>query len=345
MTKATIKQDRFRSRSIRIPPHPGVTSETARPTREYLVRHPGNPIIRPGDLPFRANAVFNSGAAVHEGRIYMVLNCWDGAWEPRFLTAHSEDGIRFQIEPENVFPELKDHFFWHYRGMFDTRVTPLEGMYYITYNTYAPQAGGRVRLMRTRDFRSMEDCGFITGADHRNCVLFPEKIQGRYVRLERPNGQSGLGEIFISYSPDLTHWGQAKLLLRKGTRYWESSKVGPGAPPIRTQQGWLVIYHGCREHMNGLMYNMGCMLLDLEDPSRIIGKMRECLLWPEEPYELAGNCPNVVFPTAAIRHGEEDELKVYYGAADKCMAMARGSISQLVQRCLDDGPINYDGKG
>ena len=237
---------------------------------------------------------------------------------------------------------MPEYYFWHQKGMFDTRITPLEGSYYITFNTYASQSGGRVRMLRTDDFCDFEDMGFITGADHRNCVLFPEKIDGSYIRLERPNGQKGQGEIFISYSPDLIHWGRSKLLLNKGSQYWESLKVGPGAPPIKTDHGWLVIYHGCREHMNGMTYNMGCMLLDLADPSRIIGKMKECLMWPEEPYELCGNVPQVVFPTAAIVHGQTDELKIYYGAADKCMALGHARLSVLVDKCLEDGPLEYE---
>lgn len=308
----------------------------------YVRRHLHNPIIRAEDMPFRAQCVFNSGATLFDGKVCMVLNAWDATWSPRFLVAHSVDGVRFTIEPENIIPPMPEYYFWQQGGMFDTRITRLEGSYYVTFNSYAAEAGGRIRMLKTDDFRHFEDMGFITSSDHRNCVLFPEKIDGSYVRLERPNGQEKLGEIFISYSPDLVHWGRAELLLNKGVQYWESKKVGPGAPPVKTEQGWLVIYHGCREHMNGITYNVGCMLLDLADPSRIIGKMKECLMWPQEPYELCGNVPQVVFPTAAVAHGQPDELKIYYGAADKCMALAQASVSVLVEKCLEDGPLAYE---
>ena len=306
-----------------------------------IERHPANPILTRDHIPFRTQCVFNSGAALVDGEIVMVLNVWDASWSSRFIVARSRDGVHFDVDGRSMIEPPREYPYQPDTGIFDTRITPREGAYYITYNTYADGAGGRIRMGRTEDFESFEDMGFITGADHRNCVIFPEKIDGAYVRLERPNGQNGLGEIFISFSPDLLHWGRTEILLQKGTRYWESLKIGPGAPPIRTEKGWLVIYHGCREHMNGIMYNMGCMLLDLADPSRIVGKLRDCLMWPETDYELAGNCPGVVFPTAAIPHGEPDELKIYYGAADTCIGLARASINGLVDRCLADGPVEY----
>ncbi|MGB9620549.1 MAG: glycoside hydrolase family 130 protein, partial [Armatimonadota bacterium] len=221
-----------------------------------------------------------------------------------------------------------------HEGIFDTRITPLDGVYYVMYNV-ASRLGTRIMLARTTDFSSLETIGFIAGPDHRNCALFPEKIGGYYVRLERPHGESE-GDIYISYSPDLIYWGRTKLLLEKNTRYWESAKVGPGAPPLRTDEGWLVIYHGVRKGMNGYTYQMGCMLLDLDDPSRIIGKMNEPLMSPEQYYERVGIVPNVVFPTAAIRHGGPDEIKVYYGAADTCIGLATGSISEILALCLNN---------
>ena len=321
------------------------TDPDIQPQAPLIERHPGNPLIRPADLPFRAQCVFNSGAVLVGDEIIMLLNAWDAEWTPRFLVARSGDGIHFDVGRRNMLQPPREYPYRPDTGIFDTRITPLEDAYYITYNTYADGAGGRIRLARTQDFETLEDLGFITGADHRNCVLFPEKIGGQYARLERPNGQLGLGEIFLSYSPDLVFWGRTRLLLQKGGRYWESAKIGPGPAPLRTQSGWLVIYHGCREHMNGLTYNIGCMLLDLENPGRIIGKMRECLMWPEEPYELTGNCPGVVFPTAALLHGEPDELKIYYGAADTTMCLARARLGDLVDRCLADGPVEYVYRG
>jgi len=313
--------------------------------KEYIVRYEKNPIITKDDLPFRGQCVFNSGAAIYNNQIIMLLNCWDRQWVPKFLVAKSTDGVNFDISDKTVVAPPREYPYCPTDGIFDTRITFLEGYYYITYNV-SSHLGGRIMLMRSKDFEDFEEIGFITGIDHRNCVIFPEKIDGYYVRLERPAGESSAnaGDIYISYSPDLVFWGKTKLLLEKGTRWWESCKIGPGAPPVKTEKGWLIIYHGCREHMNGIMYSAGCMLLDIHDPSKIIGKMGETLIEPQELYEQIGNVPQVVFPTAAIPHGEPDELKIYYGAADSSMCLATASISELVDKCLVDGPINYSYK-
>lgn len=307
--------------------------------RVPVERYAGNPVISAADLPFAAQCCFNSGAVRVGDEIVMALNVWDAQWVPRFLIARSKDGIDFEIGSK-TFAEVPDEYPYAGRkdGIFDTRITTLEGWHYITYNV-SSSLGGRIRLTRTKDFEAFEDLGFITGIDHRNCVIFPEKVDGSYLRLERPNGEGKTGgDIYLSRSPDLIHWGQTELVLEKGTRYWESCKLGPGAPPVKTEAGWLCIYHACREHMNGIMYNVGAMLLDLEDPSKVIGKLRDCLMWPTEDYEMIGNVTQVVFPTAAIADVEKDELLLYYGAADTCLGRATISLSTLIKECLKDGP-------
>jgi len=299
-----------------------------------------NPIISARDLPFPGECCFNSGAVSHNGEIFMVLNCWDAEWVPHFLIARSKDGISFKIGKHSIAAPPDEYpYAGRKEGIFDTRVTTLDGWHYITYNV-SSGLGGRIRLMRSQDFEHFEDMGFITSIDHRNCVIFPEKINGLYARLERPNGEGSTGgDIYLSYSPDLLYWGKTELVIQKGTRYWESFKIGPGAPPIKTEAGWLIFYHGCRQHMNGIMYNAGVALLDLVNPAKVIGKMRACLMWPEEEYEFRGNVPQVVFPTAALRSAEDpDQVMVYYGAADSSICLATASISALVARCLTDGP-------
>lgn len=305
--------------------------------RELVQRHATGPVLTVNDIPERANCVFNSGAVVHDGQIVMLVNTWVSDWTPRFLVGRSADGVRFTVSDRSMVLPPHEYPYVQHEGIFDTRITPLEGWYYITYNV-ASRLGGRIMLARTRDFAEIETLDFITGPDHRNCVIFPERIDGQYVRLERPNINDA-GDIYISYSPDLIHWGRTRLLLERNTRYWESAKIGPGAPPIKTDKGWLCIYHGCRESMNGFAYHAGAMLLDLADPARIIGKLRDCLMWPQEDYERVGNVNNVVFPTAALVHGAPDELKIYYGAADTCIGLATASVSELVEACLADGPL------
>lgn len=310
--------------------------------QDLIKRYSGNPVITVKDIPGRANCVFNSGAVVVDNEIVMLASAWSSDWTPQFLLARSKDGINFTVEPGSKFFPPEEYPYVPHEGIFDTRITPLEDEYYITYNV-ATRLGGRIKLARTTDFTSFEDLGYITAPDHRNCVIFPEKLNGDYVRLERPNINDA-GDIYISYSPDLIHWGRTKLLLERNSRYWESAKIGPGAPPVKTDKGWLIIYHGCRESMNGFQYNMGAMLLDLNNPSRIIGKLYDCLMWPEEDYERVGQVNNVVFPTAALVFGNPDELKVYYGAADTCIALALVNTDALVNACLAGGALEYQGK-
>jgi predicted GH43/DUF377 family glycosyl hydrolase len=302
-----------------------------------IQRHPDNPVITIHDLPERANCVFNSGATIHNGEIVMLLSTWTSDWTPKFLVGRSRDGIRFAVEPRNMVHPPAEYPYVQHEGIFDTRITTLEGWHYITYNV-ASRLGGRIMLARTKDFTEIEHLGFITSPDHRNCVLFPEKINGDYVRLERPNVNDA-GDIYIAYSADLIHWGRCRLVLERNTRYWESAKIGPGAPPVKTDEGWLCIYHGCRQSMNGFSYQAGAFVLDLNDPSRIIGKLRDSLMDPLTDYERVGNVDNVVFPTAALRHGASNELKIYYGAADTCIGLATADVNNLVDACLADGPL------
>ena len=304
-------------------------------------RYEKNPVINPEDIGPGVNSVFNSGAEVLGDEIVMLLSSWVDDWSSRFFVARSKDGIVFSISENNMMTPPKEYPYYPYGGIFDTRITRLEGWYYITHNV-ASRLGGRIILSRTKDFSSIEDLGYITGPDHRNCVIFPRKINGSYVRLERPTLSDGSGDIYISYSPDLIHWGRTKLLLERGNRYWESSKIGPGAPPVETEAGWLIIYHGVRKSMNGYSYQGGCMLLDLENPEKIIGKLRAPLLEPGEPYERIGNVSNVVFPTAALEF--KGRLHIYYGCADTAMALATVSKDALIEACLKDGPLNRDEK-
>jgi len=298
-----------------------------------LRRHPESPIITVNDIPGGAACVFNTGFTIFGDEVVGLVNVWDREWIPRFFVGRSKDGVHFEVGGRNMVTPPKEYPYVQHEGIFDTRITPIDGTYYITYNV-ASSLGGRIMLAQTTDFESIETLGFIAGPDHRNCAIFPEKIGGYYVRLERPMGEGSIGDIYISYSPDLIFWGKTRLLLEKNTRYWESAKIGTGAPPVKTDEGWLVIYHACRLGMNGYIYQIGCMLLDLEDPSRIRGKCNECIMSPEEYYERVGIVSNVVFPTAALRHGAPDELKVYYGAADTCIGLAIGSVSELVSLCL-----------
>lgn len=214
-----------------------------------LKRHPDNPIISAQKLGNGITCVFNSGAAVYNGKVVMLLNIWDSQWRPQFMVATSEDGVNFEISHDSGIVPPKEFPYVPHEGIFDTRITQMNERYLVTYNV-GSSYGGRIMLVETKDWVHFDEIGFITAPDHRNCAIFPEKINGDYVRLERPNvGDSG--DIYISRSPDLVHWGRCEFILARNTRYWESAKIGPSAPPIKTDMGWLVLYHGARYGMNG----------------------------------------------------------------------------------------------
>ncbi|RLF37929.1 MAG: glycosidase [Thermoplasmata archaeon] len=302
-----------------------------KPCKEILRRYEGNPIITPKDFP-GAHAIYNCGAVKFEGQYLLLLSITDCNSDARMHVATSDDGINFDIRKEPLIETSTDPEFKEYDGWtIDPRITKIGDTYYIVYPAYSVH-GVVGMLGKTLDFKTFERIDIISLPDNRCPVLFPEKINGEYVRLDRPTTIHRNGEIWISYSPDLIHWGHHRLLLEPGSRPddWNSVKVGPCGPPIKTDKGWLMIYHGV--HPTG--YSLSCALLDLRDPSTVIGKMPGYMLTAEEPYEMVGRVRNVVFSTGAILEEETGELKLYYGAADTCIGLATAPLDELVEACL-----------
>ncbi len=164
--------------------------------------------------------------------------------------------------------------------------------------------------------------------------MFPEKIGGVYYKLDRPGGGAGSGgDIWISSSPDLIHWGNFRPVLAAGYRFWNTQKIGP-TPPIKTDRGWLDMIHGVCRPAGGTYYYIGAILLDQEEPWKVIGKTNSYLMMPEEPWEQHGNCDNTIFPCGAIADYENDRIRLYYGACDQSICLATGSLSQTVEACL-----------
>jgi beta-1,4-mannooligosaccharide/beta-1,4-mannosyl-N-acetylglucosamine phosphorylase len=192
-----------------------------------------------------------------------------------------------------------------------------------------------VLLNRTTDFRTHEYVGIIGLPSNRGASLFPEKINGMYAKLDRPYNPGAPrenGNLWISYSPDLLHWGGYTPVLACNYATWNYHKIGP-TPPLRTDEGWLEIIHGVTGSCAGPRYLLGAVLLDLDDPSKVIGKTMSYILAPLALYEQTGRVPNVVFACGAIPDYDHDRLRVYYGAADTCIGLATGSISEIVEAC------------
>ena len=237
--------------------------------------------------------------------------------------ARSRDGYRFTVEQTPfLFPQNGYEAF----GCEDPRITVIDGNFYINYSAVSAK-GICTALAVTRDFRSVERLGNIFCPDNRDVCLFPEKVNGKYMALHRPAPKHfGKPEIWLAASENLLHWGEHEHLLGTSTDPWDALKLGGGAQMLKTDKGWLQIYHGVDATQR---YALGALLLDLNDPSRIIAKSPVPLLEPQMPYELYGFFGNVVFTCGALI--ENETLRVYYGAADESMCLAEMPLANLWQ--------------
>ncbi len=304
-----------------------------------LKRHPKNPLITPRDIK-GAMAVFNPSPVDYNGKTVLVLSVYKFqhySGTRGGYVAMSDDGVQFDIRQEPLInlshsPKPFDKLG---QDIIDSRVTKIDGTYYFLTPVMlrGEEEGPLLLLGKTEDFEKYEPLELVGTPTNRGASLFPEKIGGKYYRLDRPGHRDDPASIWISSSPDLIHWGCCRLLLKPGYAVWNRMKIGP-TPPIRTFEGWLVIVHGVFSWTGAdLSYYIGAILLDLEDPTRIIGKTQSWLLAPEEPYETSGMVDNVVFPCGAIADIKDDQLRIYYGAADTCIGLASGPLSAVIEAC------------
>jgi len=215
-------------------------------------------------------------------------------------------------------------------GIEDPRITyvPELEQYAVAYTSFA-RGGPGVSLALTRDFRSFERYGVIMSPEDKDAALLPRRIGGRWALIHRPMTPLG-AHMWISYSPDLRHWGSHKVILeaRRGG-WWDANRIGLCSPPIETPKGWLTIYHGVRQTASGSIYRLGLALFDLQHPEICLQRGDSWMFGPEAPYERVGDVRDVVFPCGQTIGADGDTIHLYYGAADSCVAMAAGSI-----RCL-----------
>lgn len=235
-----------------------------------------------------------------------------------------DDGVHFREAPG--FPPLTGRGPLETYGIEDCRVTELEGRFLLTYTAVSPNGVG-VGLRATRDWRSFEHHGMIFPPHNKDCAVFSEKIAGRYFALHRPSSpEIGGNFIWIAQSPDLRHWGGHHCVARSRPGMWDSARVGAGAAPIRTPEGWLEIYHGADANHR---YCLGALLLDLEEPWRVLARSDEPIMEPLAPYEREGFFGHVVFTNGHTADG--DTLTIYYGASDSVICGARFSIAEILE--------------
>jgi len=319
-----------------------------------LQRYPKNPIITRKDIPnispnlVDVTSVFNPGAIKFEDKILLLLRVQNRARETFFLLAESKNGIDFTIYNQiihfNGIENVKEKIYHCY----DPRITRIEDSYYIMF-AMDMDSGCQLGLAKTDDFKLFSFLGINSTENNRNGVLFPEKINGKYIRLDRPNitqlseGPTSGGTIVISESENLIHWETIGPVIIGRFHYWDEL-IGAGPPPIKTKKGWLQIYHGIATHFaSSNIYQAGVMLLDLENPSNVISRGKYNILEPREMYELAGQVPNVVFPSGAIVEKVDEngfaeydsEILVYYGAADTVISLAFTNVEDLINSALN----------
>lgn len=301
---------------------------------DILYRFEGNPIITIEDIPFRCNTVFN-GTVVKKGEEYFQLLRVEGQQGYSvFALAKSKDGLHFSVEDKPVMTPARRGPFAKYetRGIEDPRITEIDGVYYVMYTAYS-EYGTRIALAKTDDLYQYKRLALVSEPGNKDGILFPEMINGEYVRLDRPIGKD-VGSIWVSYSKNLTDWGKSEILMTPRHGMWDSFRIGASVPPIKTEYGWLEIYHGVKMTTSGPIYRIGTVLMDLEEPHKIISRCDKPILSPREDYERIGDVGNVAFACGAVVE-DTGEIKVYYGAADTCICVATTKFENLIDATLN----------
>lgn len=311
---------------------PALARHGERNHRELFTRYPANPIITPDDYPSMVNAIFNPAATVYDDETLLLLRVEDRSGRSHLAVATSIDGREnWTIQRDRVMLPAYERPEEHW-GIEDPRITRIGGQYLITYTGFS-RSGPLVCLAATEDFRDFERLGVMMSPEDKNAALFPHTFDGRWAMLHRPSPSNPAlrAHIWISWSPDLLHWGESQVLFpaRHGG-WWDSAKIGIGPPPLATSEGWLICYHGVRMTAAGAIYRLGLALLDLDDPRIVIARGAEWVFGPQADYERAGDVPDVVFPCGWILRDDGDMIDLYYGAADSVVGLATASLVELL---------------
>ena len=293
-------------------------------------RYSGNTII--GWNPVgRVARIFNSAAIPYEGGFVGVFRADHRNGRADLHFGRSADGIHWDIDAD-VIPWQDEQGRPKPNSYgYDPRLVKIEDTYYINWCDDFP--GASIGMGRTKDFRTWVKMENPLMPFNRNGVLFPRKINGKYLLLSRPSdsAHTPFGDIYMSESPDLIYWGNHKYVMGKGgSGWWQGTKIGAGPIPIETTEGWLLFYHGVSGTCNGFVYSFGAAILDINKPWKVLYRTRDYLLTPEKPYETTGFVPNVAFPCANLYDADTGRIAIYYGAADTCTALAFTQVDKLI---------------
>lgn len=300
-----------------------------------FTRSDANPILTAADVPYAANAVFNPGAARVGDETILLVRVEDLRGISQLHVARSADGVTdWRFDPEPLLRSDVDRDPEETWGCEDPRLTwlPEREEWAIVYTAYS-RRGPLVSLALSRDFSSARRVGPALTPENKDAALFPRRFDGRWAMIHRPSPLVGGAHMWLSFSPDLRHWGDHGLLLEaRDGAWWDAGKIGLGPPPLETAEGWLVLYHGVHVTSDGPIYRAGLALLDLEDPRTVLRRTDEWVFGPVAPYEVTGDVGRVVFPCGWVVDTDADLIQLYYGAADSVVAMATARLSEVVAR-------------
>jgi beta-1,4-mannooligosaccharide/beta-1,4-mannosyl-N-acetylglucosamine phosphorylase len=313
-------------------------------TEEVFVRYKNNPIFTMKDMPFPANAVFNPGVAEHDGEIVLLLRIEDRQGISQIRVARSKNGVdNWKIDDTVLLEPDLPGFPYEEWGCEDPRVTKIgHEEWVIAYTAYS-RYGPAVALAITKDFVKAERLGIVLAPNNKDATVFPDKFGDTWFLLHRPVSGSQEHIWFAVSRHDLEHWSSPGILLvERGGPWWDGMRIGVGAPPIRTDKGWLLIYHGVKGMLQEEVYRLGLAMLDLENPRRVLARSSNCVFAPEAPYEQVGLIPNVVYTCGALKRG--DEIWMYYGATDSVIGLAIAKTDDLIDFVFRHDYLDIVGK-
>ena len=292
-----------------------------------------NPVIGRNPLPNVAR-IFNSAVMPYKDGYIGVFRGEQRDGVPHIYLGNSGDGIHWEFNPEKIpFTDENVQPFMPIYA-YDPRLVKVDDTYYIMWcqDAYGPTIG----MAKTTDFKTFQRLENPFLPCNRNGVLFPRKIGGRFVMLSRPSdgGHTPFGDIYLSESPDMQFWGRHRHVMGKSGSWWENLKIGGGAAPIETSEGWLLFYHGVTNTCNGYVYSIGAAILDINEPSRVLHRCSNYILTPEEWYEEQGFVPNVCFPCATLTDADTGRIAIYYGCADSYVGVAFTTIEEVYSYIL-----------
>lgn len=305
--------------------------------RELFERSAANPILVAEQWPYPVNTVFNPGATRVGEETVLLCRVEDQRGISHLTVARSTDGLTgWRVDPQPLLADDPDSHVaaWGVEDARITRVDELDG-WLIAYTAYGPE-GPCVALARTADFRTVEQLGVAMSPEDKNAALLPRRVDGQFVLFHRPVSRtSRRADVWLSYSADLHSWTTPEpvFAVRPGP-WWDAARIGMGPPPIETEHGWLGVYHGVKAMVNGAIYRVGLVLLDLENPARVLRRSDSWVFAPASSYEMTGDVPNVVFPTGLVHDPDTDELRLYYGAADTSIAVAVAQLPAVMEYLL-----------